>query len=83
MGKKLLIIAGDEKKGAGLEGRIGNPSHPPQKIQIFRRKAMFVVFLLFAGGCESNWGSAGLGVAGGVVAVGGSYEYVSGLHHQY
>ena len=74
MGKKLLIIAGDEKKGAGLEGRIGNPSHPPQKIQIFRRKAMFVVFLLFEDARENNWGSAGLGAAGGAVVAGGSYE---------
>ena len=38
---------------------------------------MGVVFLLFAGGCESSWGSAGLGAAGGAVAAGGSYEYVS------
>lgn len=37
----------------------------------------FAFSLLFAGGCESNWGSAGLGAAGGAVAAGGSYEYVS------
>lgn len=28
-------------------------------------------------GCESSWGSAGLGAAGGAVAAGGGYEYVS------
>ncbi len=39
--------------------------------------AMFVVFFLFAGGCDSNWGSAGVGAAGGAVVAGGSYEYVS------
>ena len=38
---------------------------------------MFMVVLLFTGGCESNWGTAGLGAAGGAVAAGGSYEYVS------
>lgn len=32
---------------------------------------------LTCGGCESSWGSAGLGAAGGAVAAGGSYEYVS------
>jgi hypothetical protein len=32
---------------------------------------------LFAGGCESKWGTAGLGAAGGAVAAGGGYEYVS------
>lgn len=26
-------------------------------------------------GCESRWGSAGLGAAGGTVATGGGYEY--------
>lgn len=31
---------------------------------------------LMGGGCESSWGSAGLGAAGGAVAAGGSYEYV-------
>ncbi|MDD5458657.1 MAG: hypothetical protein PHF37_04630 [Phycisphaerae bacterium] len=39
--------------------------------------AIFVLSLLFAGGCKSSWGSAGLGAAGGAVAAGGSYEYVS------
>lgn len=39
--------------------------------------AMLVFSLLFAGGCSSSWGSAGLGAAGGAVAAGGSYEYVS------
>lgn len=28
-------------------------------------------------GCESSWQTAGLGAAGGAVAAGGSYEYVS------
>lgn len=28
-------------------------------------------------GCKSGWGSAGLGAAGGAVAAGGGYEYVS------
>jgi len=32
--------------------------------------------LLISGGCESKWGTAGLGAAGGAVAAGGSYEYV-------
>jgi hypothetical protein len=27
-------------------------------------------------GCESIWGTAGLGAAGGAVAAGGGYEYV-------
>lgn len=35
------------------------------------------VLSLMCGGCESSWGSAGLGAAGGAVAAGGSYEYVS------
>lgn len=33
--------------------------------------------LLMCGGCESKWGSAGVGAAGGAVAAGGSYEYVA------
>jgi len=36
---------------------------------------IFVFCLLFAGGCESKWGTAGLGAAGGAVAAGGGYEY--------
>ena len=32
---------------------------------------------LMCGGCASGWGSAGLGAAGGAVAAGGGYEYVS------
>jgi len=32
---------------------------------------------LVCGGCESSWGSAGLGAAGGAVAAGGGYEYVA------
>lgn len=32
---------------------------------------------LLAGGCESKWGTAGLGAAGGAVAAGGGYEFVS------
>ena len=40
--------------------------------------AIFVLSLfLMCGGCESRWGSAGLGAAGGAVAAGGSYEYVA------
>lgn len=40
--------------------------------------AMVVFFVsLMCGGCESRWGSAGLGAAGGAVAAGGGYEYVS------
>jgi len=38
---------------------------------------MFVLSLLFAGGCESKTGTAVLGAAGGAVAAGGSYEYVA------
>ena len=38
---------------------------------------IFVLSLLFAGGCESKWGTAGVGAAGGAVAAGGSYEYVA------
>jgi len=38
---------------------------------------IFVLSLLFAGGCESKWGTAGLGAAGGAAAAGGSYEYVA------
>jgi len=38
--------------------------------------AFFVLSLLFAVGCESKWGTAGLGAAGGAVAAGGGYEYV-------
>ncbi len=39
--------------------------------------AALVVFSLFVcGSCESRWGSAGLGAAGGAVAAGGGYEYV-------
>ena len=37
---------------------------------------IFVLSLLFTAGCESKWGSAGLGAAGGAVAAGGGYEYV-------
>jgi len=36
----------------------------------------FSLFLM-CGGCESSWGSAGLGAAGGAVAAGGGYEYVA------
>jgi hypothetical protein len=32
---------------------------------------------LFAGGCKSSWGSAGLGAVGGAAAAGGGYEYVA------
>jgi len=40
--------------------------------------ATFVVSLfLMCGGCESRWGSAGAGAAGGAVAAGGGYEYVA------
>jgi hypothetical protein len=39
--------------------------------------AMIVLSLsLICGGCESSWGSAGLGAAGGAAAAGGGYEYV-------
>jgi len=38
---------------------------------------IFVFSLLFAVGCESKWGTAGVGAAGGAVAAGGSYEYVA------
>jgi hypothetical protein len=38
--------------------------------------AIFVFSLfLMCGGCQSSWGSAGLGAAGGAVATGGGYEY--------
>lgn len=36
---------------------------------------IFVLSIIFAGGCESKWGTAGLGAAGGAVAAGGGYEY--------
>jgi hypothetical protein len=37
---------------------------------------LFVLSLfVMGGGCESSWGSAGLGAAGGAVATGGGYEY--------
>ncbi len=39
--------------------------------------SMFVLSLLFAGGCESKTGTAAIGAAGGAVAAGGGYEYVS------
>lgn len=39
---------------------------------------IFVLSLfLMCGGCESKWGSAGAGAAGGAVAAGGGYEYVA------
>jgi hypothetical protein len=39
---------------------------------------VFVLSLfLMCGGCESKWGSAGAGAAGGAVAAGGGYEYVA------
>jgi hypothetical protein len=39
--------------------------------------AIFVLsLLLMCGSCESKWGSAGLGAAGGAVAAGGGYIYV-------
>ena len=38
---------------------------------------IFVLSLLFACGCESETGTAVLGAAGGAVAAGGGYEYVS------
>jgi len=37
---------------------------------------VFSLFLMCSG-CESKWGSAGVGAAGGAVAAGGSYEYVA------
>jgi len=37
----------------------------------------FVLSLMFASGCESKSGTAILGAAGGAVAAGGGYEYVS------
>ena len=39
--------------------------------------AMVIVSLSFVLGCESKWGTAGLGAAGGAVAAGGGYEYVA------
>jgi len=39
---------------------------------------VFVLSLfLMCAGCESKWGSAGAGAAGGAVAAGGGYEYVA------
>ena len=38
---------------------------------------IFVLSLLFASGPESKSGTAVLGAAGGAVAAGGGYEYVS------
>ena len=38
--------------------------------------AVMLALSLMLVGCESSWGSAGLGAAGGAVAAGGSYEYV-------
>lgn len=43
-------------------------------------KQLLIIFLvmglLLIVGCDSSWGSAGLGAAGGAVATGGGYEYV-------
>ncbi len=39
--------------------------------------ALVLSLFLMCGGCESKWGTAGLGAAGGAVAAGGGYEYVS------
>lgn len=39
--------------------------------------ALMLALSVMLVGCESGWGSAGLGAAGGAVAAGGSYEYVS------
>jgi hypothetical protein len=36
---------------------------------------LFLSVIAVAGGCSSNWGSAGLGAAGGAAAAGGGYEY--------
>jgi hypothetical protein len=48
------------------------------KKTILALTAMFVLSLfLMCGGCESKWGSAGAGAAGGAVAAGGGYEYVA------
>ena len=38
---------------------------------------VFVLFLIVTCGCESKWGTAGVGAAGGAVATGGGYEYVA------
>jgi hypothetical protein len=32
---------------------------------------------LMSSGCESKWGTAGLGAVGGAAATGGGYEYVA------
>jgi len=42
----------------------------------FLLAALMVFSLFVCGSCESRWGSAGLGAAGGAVATGGGYEYV-------
>ena len=39
--------------------------------------AVMLALSLMLVGCESSWQTAGLGAAGGAVAAGGSYEYVS------
>lgn len=38
--------------------------------------ALTLSLCLMLVGCQSRWGSAGLGAAGGAVAAGGGYEYV-------
>lgn len=38
--------------------------------------ALTIALSLMLVGCQSRWGSAGLGAAGGAVAAGGGYEYV-------
>jgi hypothetical protein len=48
----------------------------------FMKKVLLTIMLalslsLMSGGCESKWGSAGAGAAGGAVAAGGGYEYVA------
>lgn len=41
------------------------------------RTTVVLLLSLMCVGCKSSWGSAGLGAAGGAVAAGGGYEYVS------
>jgi hypothetical protein len=38
--------------------------------------ALLVLSLFVCNSCESDWGTATLGAAGGAVATGGGYEYV-------
>jgi hypothetical protein len=47
------------------------------KLQIVLISVFILSIPIMYSGCESKWGTAGLGAAGGALAAGGGYEYVS------